>query len=48
MVRSNESSLDNPELWKTQPVCLQVVGMPYRDEELIAAADIIDSICNAE
>lgn len=38
--------LDDPELWKTQPVTVQVVGRPCRDEALIAACEIVDQVIN--
>ncbi|UNI18404.1 Amidase [Purpureocillium takamizusanense] len=37
----------DPELWKNQPVCVQIVKPPYQDEELIAVAECIDKIYNA-
>lgn len=39
-------SLDDPELWKTQPMTLQIVGRPYRDEALIANCELLDDIIN--
>ncbi len=38
--------IDDPELWKNQAVCLQIVGRPCRDEELIAVTQAVDKICN--
>jgi len=38
--------VDDPELWKNQPVTLQIVGRPCQDEELIAVTQSIDRICN--
>lgn len=40
-------SPDDPDLWKTQPMTLQIVGRPYRDETLIANCELIDEIVNA-
>ena len=37
---------DDPELWKTQPMTLQFVGRPYRDENLIAVCEKIDELIN--
>lgn len=37
---------DDPEPWKTQPMTLQIVGRPYKDEELIATVQSIDHIVN--
>lgn len=39
---------DDPELWKTQPMALQIVGRPYRDEALIATCELLDKIINVE
>ncbi|RVX67712.1 hypothetical protein B0A52_07835 [Exophiala mesophila] len=49
--RDNPFDKDNwevydPELWKTQPVTIQVVGRPYKDEDLVAAAEVIDQVIN--
>lgn len=37
---------DDPELWATQPMTFQIVGRNCRDEELIAASEIIDKVVN--
>lgn len=37
---------DDPELWKTQPMTMQLVGRPYRDENLIAVCEKIDALVN--
>jgi len=42
----NHWEVYDPELWKNQPVCLQIVNRPYRDEELIAVSESIDKIVN--
>ncbi|KAL1867533.1 hypothetical protein VTK73DRAFT_4136 [Phialemonium thermophilum] len=36
----------DPELWKNQPVCVQIVKPPYQDEDLIAVTEVVDQICN--
>lgn len=41
------SNTDDPELWKTQPVTVQIVGRPFRDEVLLAHGELIDSTVNA-
>lgn len=38
--------IDDPELFASQPVCLQVVGFPYKDEELIAVTKVMDQVVN--
>jgi Asp-tRNA(Asn)/Glu-tRNA(Gln) amidotransferase A subunit family amidase len=38
--------VDDPELFSSQPVCLQIVGFPFKDEELIATAETIDMVVN--
>ncbi|KAJ6445380.1 histidine triad-like protein [Purpureocillium lavendulum] len=43
--RMNWEAYD-PELWRNQPVCVQIVKPPYQDEELIAVADVIDNLYN--
>ncbi|KAK5114038.1 hypothetical protein LTR85_010344 [Meristemomyces frigidus] len=40
--------LYDPEMWKTQPVTLQLVGRPYHDEALIAACVAIDGVVNGK
>ncbi|KAH8697760.1 putative amidase [Talaromyces proteolyticus] len=35
-----------PGLWKNQPMTFQIVGRNCRDEELIAASEVIDSVVN--
>jgi len=37
---------DDPELFSSQPVCLQVVGFPYKDEELVAVSEVLDRVVN--
>jgi amidase len=39
-------SVDDPNLWQGQPVTLQVVGRPYKDEDLIAVCEAIEQIIN--
>lgn len=36
----------DPELWKTQPVAVQVVGRPWKDEDLVAVSEVIDQVVN--
>ncbi|OAA55296.1 Amidase [Niveomyces insectorum RCEF 264] len=36
----------DPELWKNQPVCVQIVKPPFKDEELIAVTEVVDAACN--
>lgn len=43
---SDHRCVDDPELFSSQPVCLQVVGFPYKDEELVAVSEVIDSVVN--
>lgn len=38
--------LDDPNVWQGQPVTLQAVGRPYKDEDLIAVCEAIDDIIN--
>ena len=45
---TNSFYLDDPELFSTQPVCLQVVGYPYQDEELVAVSEILDQVVNKQ
>lgn len=40
-------NLDDPALFAAQPVCLQVVGRPFEDEELLAATSTVDSVINS-
>ena len=37
---------DDPKLFGAQPVCLQVIGRPFQDEELISAMEALDLILN--
>jgi len=37
---------DDPELWKNQPITIQLVRPQFSDEELIAVAEAIDEVCN--
>jgi amidase len=37
---------DDAELFSSQPVCLQIVGFPYKDEELIAVSEVLDGVIN--
>jgi len=37
---------DDPELFTNQPVCLQVVGRPFQDEEAVAVAEVFDGVIN--
>lgn len=39
-------SLDDPELFSSQPVCLQIVGRPFQDEEVVAVTDVVDRVIN--
>ncbi|KAL3957044.1 hypothetical protein ACCO45_007622 [Purpureocillium lilacinum] len=43
--RMNWEAYD-PQLWSNQPVCVQIVKPPYKDEELIAVAAEVDKIYN--
>ncbi|KAI1622023.1 amidase signature domain-containing protein [Exophiala viscosa] len=36
----------DPELFANQPVCLQVVGRPFQDEEIVAVAEVFDGVVN--
>jgi len=36
----------DPELFSSQPVSLQIVGFPYKDEELIAVSEVLDRVVN--
>lgn len=36
----------DPELWKSQPMTVQFVGRPNRDENLIAVCEKIDELIN--
>lgn len=38
--------LDDPKLFANQPLCLQVVGRPFQDEEVIAVTEALDLILN--
>ncbi len=38
---------DDPELWKNQPLTVQIVRPQHSDEELISMAESMDQICNA-
>lgn len=40
--------VDDPNLWQTQPVAIQIVGRPYRDEALIATCEKLDAILNGQ
>lgn len=37
---------DDPELYRNQPVCIQVVGRPFQDEEVVANMEAIDLVVN--
>jgi amidase len=37
---------DDPELWKNQPITIQLVGPQFSDEELIAVSEVVDQVCN--
>ncbi|KIW63313.1 hypothetical protein, variant [Phialophora macrospora] len=43
--RKNWEAYD-PELWITQPMTVQIVGRPWRDEEMISACETVDSVIN--
>ncbi|KAL4962035.1 amidase signature domain-containing protein [Aspergillus stella-maris] len=36
----------DPVRWSNMPVCLQVVGRPFDDEELIAVTEVVDQVVN--
>ncbi|CAK7231353.1 hypothetical protein SBRCBS47491_007902 [Sporothrix bragantina] len=38
--------LYDPDLWKNQPVCVQIVKQPYQDEDLLEVTEVVDSIVN--
>lgn len=40
-------SIDDAELWKNQPITVQLVKPQFEDEELIAVAEVIDGVCNS-
>ena len=42
------NELYDPEIWQGHPVTLQLVGRPWRDEPLIAASEVVDSVINVE
>lgn len=37
-------SIDDPNLFSTQPSTAQVVGRPFEDEELIQVAAVLDKL----
>ncbi|KAJ9628213.1 hypothetical protein H2204_009473 [Knufia peltigerae] len=37
----------DPELWKNQPLTIQIVKPQFMDEELISVSETIDELCNA-
>lgn len=43
---ANTARADDPDLWKTQPMTIQIVGRNCRDEELISASEVIDNVVN--
>ncbi|ERS94839.1 hypothetical protein HMPREF1624_08736 [Sporothrix schenckii ATCC 58251] len=36
----------DPELWKNQPVCVQIVKQPYQDEDLLSVTEVVDDVIN--
>jgi Asp-tRNA(Asn)/Glu-tRNA(Gln) amidotransferase A subunit family amidase len=38
--------IDDPEMFAAQPVCLQIVGRPFQDEEVVAVMEALDPILN--
>ncbi|CAK7234683.1 hypothetical protein SCUCBS95973_009019 [Sporothrix curviconia] len=36
----------DPDLWKNQPVCVQILKQPYQDEDLLEMTEVVDSIVN--
>lgn len=45
-VRSNlrSSFVDDPKLFENQPSCIQIVGRPFDDEELIEVSAAVDKV----
>ncbi|EXJ89088.1 hypothetical protein A1O3_02152 [Capronia epimyces CBS 606.96] len=37
----------DPKLFAAQPVCLQIVGRPFQDEELVSVTEVIDNVLNS-
>jgi amidase len=48
MQKANRRMIDDPELWKDMPVCIQLVGRPCTDEVLIAVSEVVDEIVNGK
>ncbi|EME83614.1 uncharacterized protein MYCFIDRAFT_47042 [Pseudocercospora fijiensis CIRAD86] len=40
--------LYDPEIWKSQPMTLQIVGRPCRDEGLTSVCEVLDRVVNAD
>jgi amidase len=38
--------IDDPQTFASQPVCIQLVGRPFQDEEIAAVAEVVDAIIN--
>ncbi|KAL4950656.1 amidase [Aspergillus filifer] len=38
----------DPVRWSNMPVCLQIAGRPFDDEELIAVTEVVDQVVNNE
>ncbi|KAL1901092.1 hypothetical protein Sste5346_002159 [Sporothrix stenoceras] len=36
----------DPDLWKNQPVCVQIVKQPYQDEDLLSVTEVVDDVIN--
>ena len=39
-------AIDDPELFTGQPICRQIMGRPFQDEEIIAVTDVVDRVIN--
>lgn len=38
--------LDDPQTFAAQPVCIQLIGRPFQDEEITAVAEVVDAAIN--
>jgi Asp-tRNA(Asn)/Glu-tRNA(Gln) amidotransferase A subunit family amidase len=36
--------LDDEELWHGAPIPLQLIGMPFEDEKLLAVGEVVDGV----